>query len=133
MGTMNEPTIKIAKIAVYLPAEAKRCKGRRIPSSQIKYSQYNYRLTLLGLGLRSSFECGSSIIALLDNINLVILVHTLANDLLGDNVGGREGEGLRFNGVGDGSVEDRRSDRESSKCSSSGLFQLKRSGLAGLW
>ena len=87
---MNEPTIKIAKIAVYLPDNSEKKVNKVISSHQILIiptaSQIEH--TLFRFGFRSILECRTSIITLLNDIDLVIIVKTLSDNLLGDNVGG---------------------------------------------
>lgn len=81
--------------------------------------------TLLGLGLLGVLESGTSIVTLLDDINVVVLVKTLFGDLLGNNVGGGESEWLCVDSVGDGRCQNTGSDGESSKGADDSLLELK--------
>lgn len=138
MGIMKDPTTKIARIAVYFPVDQIMCNVRIFPLSKrvvrrrISILQKMVR-TLLCLGFLGTLEGRRGIINRLDDIDFVILVHTLANNLLGNNVGGGEHEWLGFNSIGDNRTSQHtRTNGKSSKSAVCGLLKIKRWLVCGL-
>ena len=128
---MKEPTIRIAKIAVYFPVKHHKTKQqtrfceRTWYLSKATCPQFISLHTLLGLGLLGFLESGSSIITFLNNIDFVILVKTLPDNLFGNDVGGTEGErcvidGIRYQWICQNST----SNGKSCDSSSNGLLEL---------
>ena len=142
IGTMNDPTIRMARMAVYFPAKANwgnrnKSMSRRIilthekiTSDFVGVPSNGMKLTLLRLGFLCFLESGTGIIVFLLHIYSVFPVKTFTSHLLSDDSCRRKcklivkGLGGKRWGQGTGR------DRGSGESSSSGLLQIQ-SGLVG--